>query len=311
MAGIGTVIAGALAGGALFGSALAWVDPLGARKPKPARDQDVRDWSGDAIQSVDEARAILSLLGYSGPNAVAGFQRDASEVLVWSSAAAAGEERLPPASAGFTQTPPALARIEAGAPLSGTAFLDERTVEVLANVLEAVVFASGKQCMTDAGAVIEADATACRAAWDAAFRYAYEGNLAAGAPAPGGAPGSPGFQQRPAEQLDDWQEPVQNIRQEWGQYGAFRWVTYKDEVGRADYKFYYKTWRTGEGLGEAQGPFDSAAQAKEGAFAYMADQLGQNQGQGGGGGALHTGRLVAQPPGGGDGGGGVGGGLGG
>ncbi len=280
MAGIGTIIAGVTIGGAAFGTVLALVDPLGARKPKRGGDEDIAAWSDGALDSVATANATLTMLGYSGPNAIVDFQRDVNEVLVWHRALAEGQERVPPEEAGFTQIPPALQHLSAAPALAMNNEFDAPTVGQLADALAGAVFASGKTCVTDEGNVVEADAHACQEAWQQAFRYAYEANLAAGAP--GGPPSGTGFDTGTTPEYDEWQEPTQNVMQENGTYGPYLWRTYKDNVGRANYKYYYKTWRQGEGLAPAMGPFETAPQAKDAVFAFIADQLGQAPGDGSG-----------------------------
>lgn len=282
MAAATTIILGILGGGALVGGALVAIDPLKARQPSgPQADADVANWSDGTLVSVDAANAALQMLGYGGVQKIEHFQSDMNELRDWHRALAQGEERVPPPEAGFVHVPPALHQIEAGPDLSRTNELDRRTVAALAEAVRAAVYATGKSCMTDAGEVVEADATDCLNAWQQAFRYAYEANQSGPAP-------SAGFQ-AVAEQTDEWGRPVEDEMVENGTYGPYLWRTYKDNSGSFQGQWYYTTWRTQVGYEAPAGPFASPEQAKHAVLSYIANQLGEPPPENGGPGfTLHA-----------------------
>ncbi len=298
MAGIGTVIAGIVGGGVLVGGVLVAADPLKARRP-PSPDDDIAAWSDGALDSLAAANAALQMLGYFGDAAVGTFQRDANEIFTWHRALAEGTERVPPATAGFTQIPAALHQFEGQAALATTGQLDRGTVGALADAVQAVVYATGKTCMTDQGEVMQADAADCLNAWQQAFRYAYEANTH------GDAAGSTSTF-TPA-QTDDWGRPLTDTREDSGTYGPFLWASYKAGPGQWEGQYYYVTWKQDVGYGQPAGPFGNAAGAKNAAIAYIAEQVGEQPP--GGGSGIHVPVLPMQPQngGGGGGGGGIGG----
>lgn len=266
MAATTTIILGILAGGAAVGGALVVIDPLKARHPGERADADVASWSDGALDSVAAARAALQMLGY-GPGQIDQFQGDVNEMLAWHRALEGGDERVPPDSAGFTQVPPALTEMGAAADLQISSQLDKRTVEFLSDAVRAVVVATGKSCMTDQGEVVEADASQCLAAWQDAFRYAYEANLQ-------GAPRTASFTPRETGP-DDWGRPSADEVTASGSYGPYLWRTYKDNSQNFGGQHYFTTWRTETGYEQPQGPFASAAAAKTAVTTYIAQQLGE------------------------------------
>lgn len=273
MAGVGTVIAGILIGGTAVGGALTAIDPLKARG---GGDKDIERWSDGTLTSVAAANAALVMLGYHGTRGAEDFQRDYDEVLTWHRNVAQGDERVPPADSGFTQVPSALTQLEAESPISINNKLDEATVSALGRVIQAVVYATGKGCMTDQGEVVEAEASQCRDAWREAFTYAYWANRTE-PQAPGTGPGAGTGTGMSGGQvdLDAWKQPVVNELQEKGTYGPFLWVTYKDNTGVFQNQFYYVTWRTGVGYQEPTGPFATKVLAKSAVMSAIAAALGQ------------------------------------
>jgi hypothetical protein len=188
MTGTAAVVTAILAGGAVVGGALAVIDPLKARGVPPLLgeldDEQARSWSEGTLPTGSSIQAALTMLGYSGPDAIALFQSDTTEIRAWIGATVGGETRLPPTEAGFEQIPVALQEMmppdgEGASPiLPVTGQLNEATVGALGQAVRAVVFASGSTCMTAAGEAIEADASQCLSAWQQAFSFAYEANLA-------------------------------------------------------------------------------------------------------------------------------------
>jgi hypothetical protein len=256
MAATATILGGIALGGAALGGLLVAVDPLKARTPPlaPADDDDPQF-----------AANALAMLGYSGENATAHFQEDVNQTREWHRALSEGNERQPPNELGYTHVPAALQRMTPVPDLAVNGALDAPTRDAVAEVVEAVVFASGNECVTEAGHSIEADAHACLDAWRHAYTYAEAANAAGGAAITLSATVVP---------QDEWGQPPVNVMQAEGQNGPFLWRTYKDNTGQFNQLYYFVTWR--QGYEPAQGPFPSAQAAAAGAASYMAGQLNGN-----------------------------------
>jgi hypothetical protein len=256
MAAIATILGGIALGGAAFGGLLVAVDPLKARTPPlaPADDGDPQF-----------AANALAMLGYSGESGTAHFQEDVNQTREWHRALSEGNERQPPNEIGYTHVPAALQRMTPGPDLAVNNTLDAPTRDAVVEAVEAVVFAAGTECVTEAGQSIEADAHSCLDAWRHAYTYAEAANAASTSIVTMSATVAP---------TDEWGQPAANAAQSEGQHGPFLWRSYKDNTGQFNQLYYFVTWRNG--YEPAQGPFQTAAAAEAGAAAYMAGQLNGN-----------------------------------